>query len=114
MRTFNVLVEEEVQGWVTIEAEDRAEVNRLILAADLGVPRQRVRRWAPHIMPREPVTKHGRVLVVDAIRQCGPDAGRKLLLKLDCGHSAYIDADLWFPDNPYLECAACAVSEGKS
>lgn len=108
MRTFDVLVEEEVQGWVTIEAEDLADVNRKILARDLTVPRQRVRRWAPRALPKEPVVRHGRVLVTEAIDQCGPDAGKKILLKLDCGHSAYIDIDLWFPENPYIECASCA------
>lgn len=108
MRTYDVLIEEEVQGWVTIEAEDLDDVNRKILAANLTVPRQRVRRYAPRALPREPIMRHGRVLVREAIRQCGPDAGKKLLLQLDCGHSAYIDADLWYPDNPYIECASCA------
>jgi hypothetical protein len=112
MRTFNVLVEEEVQGWVTIEAEDLADVNRKILAGDLTVPRQRVRRYAPRAHPHEPVMRHGRVLVTRAIRQCGPGSGEKILLKLDCGHEAYIDLDLWFPDNPYFECTYCTGKLG--
>lgn len=106
MRTFDVLVERTTQGWVTVEAEDQADARRLILRKNLIVPEQDETRWARSVLAREPITHHGRVLVLSARRTFGVDP--MFLLDLDCGHHAYIDLDTWFPDNPYYECNACA------
>lgn len=109
LRTFDVLVEQTIHGWVRIEAETAEAAKRQILRKSVVVPNQAESRWAPQCHPTEPITRYGRTLVVSSANTCGPDP--KKLLYLDCGHKAYIDHDLWYEGNPYFECASCAERE---
>lgn len=102
MRTFDVLVEQTINRWVTVEAEDASDAQQKILQLAIEIPNQREARYAVQALPRDPTTKHGRVLVLDAVMVCGPT--KKMLLRLDCGHTTYIAEELWFPENPYAEC----------
>lgn len=104
-REFHVLVEQTIVGWVTVHATSRKAAEKEILKLSVKVPNQRESRYARQTRPVRPVMRHGRVRVLQASRTCGPEP--KMLLRLDCGHTSYIGCDLWFPDNPWIECSAC-------
>jgi hypothetical protein len=101
VRTFDVLVRREVYEWETVEAENKAAVEARY-GYQMREPGRTMRVFADRIYPVEPIMKHGRVLVTYATDTCGPD--HKKLLYLDCGHHIYIDPELWYPTNPYVEC----------
>lgn len=105
MRTFDVLVRREVYEWERVDAEDVTAARAVIQSRSRREPGRTTRVFADRVYPIEPITKYGRVLVTRATDTCGPD--RKKLLYLDCGHLCYVDPALWFPENPWVECATC-------
>lgn len=113
--TWDVLVDREIQVWVSVEASSIEEARRIACALPIEIhpsrfPHSRdeghlIRTFSRHaVSPGAGEHKYGgRGRVVKANRLY--DGQWSILLA--CGHGQTIPADTWKPEDPYVDCPSC-------